>query len=195
MQASEGATCGTTLSRTDSLLLIVDVQEKLAPHVAAHEDLVERCSALIAAALAMGMPILATEHFPDRIGPLIASLRAGLPPEGIYRKTSFGAMAHPEFAQLLAATGRRQCVVAGMEAHVCVLQTVLGLRRAGYEVFLIADDAGSRTSRQEDRHYALARMRDAGAVLMGTETALFELTGRGDDQNFRDVLGLVKSLP
>jgi nicotinamidase-related amidase len=122
-------------------------------------------------------------------------LRTRFAPGQIFEKTRFGAFEHPEFAALIAGTARRQCIVAGMEAHVCVLQTVLGMRREGYDVYVVADAVGSRSARQDDRTYALQRMRDHGVALLGTETALFELTAAGDDPAFRSVLSLVKELP
>jgi len=81
-----------------------------------------------------------------------------------------------------------------MEAHVCVMQTTLGLLSRGFEVFVAGDAVGSRAAHAADRTYALERMRAAGAVIVGTETALFEWTRSGDDPAFRAVLGLVKGL-
>ena len=82
-----------------------------------------------------------------------------------------------------------------MEAHVCVLQTVLGLAAERYEVFVVGDAVGSRGARAADRQFALDRMRQAGCTVVGTETVLFEWTRAGDDAAFRDVLALVKTLP
>jgi len=95
----------------------------------------------------------------------------------------------------LRASGRAQVIVAGVEAHVCVLQTSLGLLAAGFPVFVAADAVGSRTGREVDRGHALARLSTAGCTLAGTETVLFEWARSGDDDAFRDLLKLVKSLP
>lgn len=141
------------------------------------------------------IPVLATEHCPNDIGPLIDRLRDTLKPDELFAKTRFGAVDHPEFAARLARTSRSQIVIAGMEAHVCVMQTALGIVAAGYEAFVVADAVGSRSARPTDRTLALERMHDAGCTLVGTETLLFEWTGAGDDHAFRDVLALVKALP
>ena len=183
------------LRRDSSLLLVVDVQERLTPHVLGHEALVARTAALLDVAGRYGIPCFATEHLPARIGPTLATLRPRVAPAAIYAKTRFGAHDHPEFAAMLAATGRTQAVICGMETHVCVLQTALGLAQAGYEVFVAGDATGSRPLRQDDRRHALDRMREAGGVVTGTETTLFEWAERGDDPAFREVLALVKALP
>lgn len=183
------------IDRERSLLLVVDVQERLAPHVLGHASLIARIEALISASLQLGIPRLATEHCPDRIGPLIPRLREVLHSDEIYQKTRFGAADHPEFENRVRSIGRTQIIVTGMEAHVCVMQTALGLAQKGFEVFVIGDAVGSREERQPDRALALARMHDAGCIVLGTESALFECAAAGDDPAFRDVLALVKSLP
>ena len=122
-------------------------------------------------------------------------LRASFSAAQIFPKTAFGAMEHAAFGTLLRSTRRAQVVVVGMEAHVCVLQTVLGIVGAGFDVFVVADAVGSRDVRQPDRDYALERMRDAGCILLGTETVLFEWARRGDDAAFKQTLALVKGLP
>lgn len=182
------------MDRDRSQLLVVDVQEKLAPHVFNHEALQARCEALIAAAARFGIPKAATEHCPAQIGPLVAPIRSRFAEREIFVKTHFAATRHRDFTRVLAS-GRSQFVVAGMEGHVCVMQTVLGLLAAGHSVFVVEDAVGSRPARQSDRRMALERMRDAGAVLVGTETTLFEWTRSGDDDAFRDILRIVKSLP
>jgi nicotinamidase-related amidase len=183
------------LERERCLLLVVDIQEQLAPHVAGHEALIARTAALLDAAEILGIPRLLTEHCAERIGPVLAPLRARFGENDIVAKTAFAAVRHPGFEARLRATGRTQVVVAGMEAHVCVLQSVLGLVASGFEVVAVADAIGSRGERGADRAWALDRMRDEGARLAGTETVLFEWTRTGDDASFRHILRLVKGLP
>ena len=186
---------GARLARTASLLVVVDVQERLAPHVFGHEALIGRTEALMSATERFGIPRYATEHLPDRIGRTIPRLRDRFAPEAIFAKSRFGALVHAEFAEMLAATGRSQVVLCGMEAHVCVLQTALGLAATGCDVFVVGDAVGSRPARQDDRRWALERMQRAGCIVAGAETVLFEWAERGDDPAFRDVLALVKALP
>lgn len=182
------------LDRDSSQLLVVDVQERLAPHIEGAEAVVERCKALIGAAVAFKVPKLLTEHCPAQIGAVLPALRERFADDEIFVKTRFGAADHPEFVARLQH-GRRQVVVAGIESHVCVMQTALGLAARGFSVFIAADAVGSRAARCEDRSLALQRLREAGCTLAGTETILFEWTRAGDDAAFRDTLRLVKELP
>ena len=147
------------------------------------------------AAERFAIPRFATEHLADRVGRTIPRLRGRFAPGAIFAKSRFGALDHADFAAMLVATGRSQVVVCGMETHVCVMQTALGLASAGYGVFVVGDAAGSRPGRQDDRRWALERMSDAGCIVAGTETVLFEWAGSGDDPAFREVLALVKALP
>ena len=182
------------LDRDGSILLVVDVQERLAPHVADADAMVARAGALVAAARRLAIPMFLTEHCPAQLGPVVAPLRKAFDAANIFAKTRFGAVDHPAFEAQLRGTGRTQIVVAGMEAHVCVMQTVLGLAAHGFAPFVVADAVGSRAAHAIDRDLALARMRDAGATLVATEMALFEWARAGDDPAFHELLALVKSL-
>jgi len=123
------------LSRERSLLVVVDIQARLAPHVAGAAAIIARAEALVAAAAQFAIPAFLTEHCPEQLGPVVSPLRECFAPAHVYAKTRFGAADHAEFGALLRATGRQQAVVAGMEAHVCVMQTSLGLLARGFEVF------------------------------------------------------------
>jgi nicotinamidase-related amidase len=181
--------------RDSSLLLVVDIQTRLAPHVLDHEALLARVHALISAAELFGIPTRATEHCPEQIGPVVTALRSRFADDHVFVKTRFGACDHEAFVAMLRASGRTHVVVAGMEAHVCVMQTVLGLIAHGFTATAVQDAIGSRSERQQDRSLALARMHDAGTLLAGTETVLFEWIGAGDDPRFRTLLPAIKALP
>ncbi len=183
------------LQRERSILIAVDVQTRLAPHVADHEALVARVDALVRIATQLAIPRRLTEHCADRIGPVLPTLRASFAPAEIFAKTRFGATDQPEFVHMLRATGRDQVVIAGMEGHVCVMQTSLGLLAHGFAVFAVADAIGSRPSRAMDRALALERLRSFGAILVTTETVLFEWAHDGADPLFGTVLDAVKGLP
>lgn len=190
-----GALAPVRARRDESFLLVVDVQERLVPHIADHAALVARVQALIDAAELFGIPKRLTEHCPDELGPVIGAVRDRFTADEILVKKHFGTLDHAELAESLRLLRRECAVVAGMEAHVCVMQTVLGLREHGFAVVAVADAIGARGPRAVDRTLALERMRAAGTTLAGTETLLFEWTERGDDPRFRDVLRRVKSLP
>jgi nicotinamidase-related amidase len=181
------------LAREDSLLLVIDIQRKLAPAIQDHERVTARTEALVSAAALFGIPKLITEHCPQQIGTLVEPLRSRFSPNEIFEKAAFSATDHPEFVDKLRASGRRQVVMTGMETHVCVLQAALGLRAAGFDVWIVDDAVGSRPAAQRDRELALDRMSDAGCVIAGTETVLFEWTRYATDERFRSILSLVKS--
>ena len=178
------------LDREESFLLIVDVQARLAPAVLEPERVVAKAARLVAAAQRLEVPVLMTEHCAEKIGPLLPELRDLVPEEAILAKVHFAAAREPACAARFAQLGRKTCVIAGMETHVCVLQTALSLKQAGYRPQVIADAVSSR--RAEDKAAALARLRDAGVGLVTSEMVLFEWLGRGDDAAFKDLLPLIK---
>jgi nicotinamidase-related amidase len=183
------------LDREHSVLLIIDAQARLAPHIAEHEAVLARLEALAAAARGFGIPVLATEHCPEQLGSTVAALHEPLATRAVIAKQHFGAADEPALRARLQSLARRQIVIAGMEAHVCVMQTALGLRRLGYEVFVVADAAGSRPGRQADRAWALDRLARAGCVLAGTETVLFEWLADAADPQRSALIQAVKRLP
>ncbi|MGE3067354.1 MAG: isochorismatase family protein [Hyphomicrobiaceae bacterium] len=180
--------------RRRSQLLIVDVQERLAPHIHDHARVVANCGRLIGYARRLGVPITITEHYPAGLGPTVAAL-AGLAGSETPRlaKIEFPGWANPAIRQRLSElrqAGRDQIVVAGMEAHVCVGQTVLELIGADFDVLVVADAVSSRSA--EVRELALARMSKAGATLVAHEMIAFEWLERGDTPEFKDLIGVIK---
>ncbi|MGZ8273894.1 MAG: isochorismatase family protein [Burkholderiaceae bacterium] len=181
------------LDREDSLLLVIDIQRKLAPAIQDHERITARTDTLVSAAELFGIPKLITEHCPQQIGLLVEPLRSRFRVSEIFEKTAFSATDHPEFLDKVRASGRRRVVITGMETHVCVMQAALGLRADGLDVWIVDDAVGSRQAAQRDRALALNRMSNAGCVVAGTETVLFEWTRYANDERFRSILALVKS--
>jgi len=178
------------LNSDKALLLVVDVQGRLAQLVHARETLFANLGKIIRGSRVLGIPILWTEQNPDGLGrtiPEVAELLAGINP---ITKMSFSCCREEHFVRALEATRRSQVLIAGIEAHVCVYQTALGLIESGYEVEVVADAVSSR--RAENREIALAKMRDAGAGLTSTETVLFELLKTAEHEKFRDILKIVK---
>jgi nicotinamidase-related amidase len=151
-------------------LLVVDVQQRLAPAIPAAPDVVPRIAALIDKASELGLPILASEQYSRGLGETVPELRRRLPAEAVIEKIHFAAPREAAFAAALAASGLRHLVVAGMEAHVCVQQTVLALLAQGIAVTLAADAVASR--RDLDRRVALARLARAGAEISDSAAVL-----------------------
>jgi len=170
----------------ESALLVVDIQSGLLPVIEQKEQVQESAAWLLRLAGKLQVPVVVSEHFPEKIGETVPELLEVLPPAAErVRKTAFSAVRDGVLEG--TAVGRAgQVVVAGTEAHVCVLQTVLDLLEAGKQVFVVAEAVGSR--RAGDRLLALERMRQAGAVVVCREMVAFEWLERGGTDLFRDVL-------
>lgn len=175
---------------TDTGLLVVDMQTRLLPVISNSWDVRDRIERVIRAARVLGVPVRATEHCADAIGGTDPLLRAQLADDELLAKRSFDAMAEPGTAGRLGTMGRRSVAICGVEAHVCVAQTALGLRAAGYCVFLLEDACGSR--HENDREAGLARLHQAGCVPMTVEAMVFEWLGHADHPRFRDLLAIIK---
>ncbi len=171
----------------ESVLLLVDLQGRLMPAIHDGQAVVANALRLARAARLLEVPALATEQNPAGLGPNVADVAALA--ERTLAKRHFDATREADFAAFMPA-GRRFAVVAGCEAHVCVLQTVLGLLAKGYAVRLVADAIGSR--RDVSRQAAVARASARGAEIVTTEMVIFEWLQSCDHPRFRDVLALVK---
>ena len=181
------------IERERSFLLIVDMQEKLVPAVQDHERVVANAARLMSGADRLGIPVFLTEHYARGIGHTVPPLRELAPANAVLEKIHFCAVAEPDCERRFAALRRPQAVVAGTEAHVCVLQTALGLAEAGYETYVVVDAVASR--KPDDKAAAIVRLHDAGVGGVTTEMVLFEWLARGDTEEFRDLLPLIKSTP
>lgn len=176
------------LERAKSLLLLVDMQERLVPAMADAADLTARCGILLRAAYELGVPILASEQYPKGLGATIPSLAAFATRR--LEKTEFSAYANSAIKDELTRAGQKQIILAGVEAHVCVLQTGLELVAAGFHVFVVADAVASR--RPESREVALHRVARAGATLITAEMALFEWLRSASAPEFRAISQLIR---
>ena len=182
------------LERERSQLLLIDFQERLVPAIDGHAGIVETSERLIRYARRLGVPITISEQYPKGLGPTVASLKAAAGNAATtLDKVEFSCMANAGLAACLAANrhaGRTQIVVAGVEAHVCVLQSALDFVSAGYEVFLAADAVGSRAA--TSRSLALDRLRSAGASIVDNEMIAFEWLERAGTPEFKELQALLK---
>ncbi len=179
------------LDRSKAVVVLVDVQERLAPAMepGAYARVLKYGKALLGTAKELGMPVLATEQYPKGLGRTVPELAEALPAKPL-EKTHFSCGADPAFAAALAASGRKQVVIAGMETHVCVFQTVRDLVEKGYEVHLCADAVASRTD--EHRKAGIELAREVGAIVTTAETAIFDLLHEAGTPEFKKVSPLVK---
>ncbi|MDO8931147.1 MAG: hydrolase [Rhodocyclaceae bacterium] len=168
----------------DSALLVVDVQERLLPHIHDWQRVLENIQWLVRVAQKIGVPVMATEQYPKGIGKTHVDVAALLPEQAIVEKIHFSCVAARCLAPLAPAI-KRQMVVCGIESHVCVLQTVLDLRQHGKEVFVVDDSVGSRNP--ADKALALQRMRDHGVSIVSREMVAFEWLHEAGTPLFKEV--------
>lgn len=178
------------ISRKDSLLLIVDIQEKLAPAIFEADEITRNSVKLLEGARQLGIPAFVSEHYVKGLGHSVPSIRAAAVDARIFEKIHFSCAAEPGVLDMLRTTGCKQVVLTGAETHVCVLQSALGLLAAGFSVFMVADAASSRT--QANRQLAFERLRHAGGQVVSTEMVLFEWLNKGGTEDFRALLPLIK---
>lgn len=174
-------------------MLVVDVQEKLARAMPpeAMERVKRNVLALVEGAKILGLPLVVSEQYPQGIGATLPEIREALPAGVSPReKLEFSCLSAAGIRSELEALGRRQLVLAGMEAHICVYQTARDLAEAGYEVFVPWDAVSSRV--EENRRVGLELAEKAGAVVTSTETVLFDLLGKAGTPEFKAVSRLIK---
>lgn len=172
------------LDPAGSILLLIDLQDRLMPAIEGGAAVLANARRLLDAGRLLDVPVLATEQNPKGLGPTVPAL-AGAPRVA---KMTFDALRSPGVLDRLPET--LVPVVAGCEAHVCVLQTVLGLLDRGRRAVVVADAVGSR--RAESREWALRRMERHGAEIVTAEMAIFEWLGTSEHPRFREALALVR---
>jgi nicotinamidase-related amidase len=175
------------LSSEGAVLLLIDLQQRLMPAIGDNETVIARAARLAEAARLLDVPVVATEQYPAGLGPTVAPLAAY--PSAVLAKTAFSATNDPGFPGLLPA-GAGEIILAGVEAHVCVLQTALGLLGSGRRVVVAADAVGSRES--ADKTAAIDRARQHGAEIVTSEMVLFEWLRDAKHPRFREVQKLLK---
>jgi nicotinamidase-related amidase len=177
-----------------SQLLVIDLQERLLPVIAGSDRVLRNVHLLLRAAALLGVPVTVTEQNPGGLGRTVASVLDLLTPETpILPKMSFAATGDPALRERIAGlsmSGRDQVVLCGTEAHVCVLQTALGLRAGKSEVVVVGDAVSSRLP--ESASVAGDRLRQAGCYWITAEMAVFEWLERAGTDAFRALLPLLK---
>jgi nicotinamidase-related amidase len=176
------------LTFADSGLLVIDVQEKLLAKIPGKEALVRNIAFLLDAARLLDVPVAGTEQYPKGLGPTVPELAQRLPPRP--DKVAFSCCAIPGIAESFQKAARLKLVLAGMETHVCVLQTALDLLTRDYRVFVPVDAVASRQALDHDQ--AIRRLDRAGAVITTSETVVFEWLGGADHPRFKEVSRLVQ---
>jgi nicotinamidase-related amidase len=182
-----------TLERERTALVVCDVQERLFPAMDSdhREEVMRNIKVLTTSARRLKRPILVTEQYPKGLGHTLQEVLDALGPEiEPLPKVTFSCCALDTFRTRLEATGAKQVVLTGIEAHVCVLMSALDFIAQGYTVHVVADAVTSRT--QANWRLAMDHLRQAGAVVTTTETALFQLLRQADTDEFRELARLIR---
>ncbi len=174
-----------------SQLVLVDVQVKLATAMPteAMQSVVNNCSVLVQVANLVQVITTVTEQYPQGLGETVSEIKQHLANRPFIAKTAFSACAESKFVQQLQRD-KSQIILAGMESHICVLQTALNLLQANKQVYVVEDAIISRTS--ANKANAIARMRGAGCVIINTESVVFEWLGNANHEAFKAASKLIK---
>jgi nicotinamidase-related amidase len=170
--------------------LIIDIQERLFPLIHENVMLVKNVPTLIHGLKALGVQIFVTEQYVKGLGPTVEPIASAFGDIRRIEKMAFSCCDEPRFMEALAVSGKENVIIAGIESHVCVLQTVIDLIRNGYHPVVVEDCISSR--RPNDKRIAVERMRKEGAVITTYESLLFELLRYSGTEQFKAISKLVK---
>ena len=174
----------------NSVLILIDVQGRLAQFMYEKEVLFDNLQKMIKGAQVLKIPIIWNEQIPDKLGATVPEVKNLLPDIQPMAKVSFSCCGNQNFMQKLKQLNRKQALLVGIETHVCVYQTAADLLHNGYEVHAVADAVSSRT--YDNKKIGLEKMRELGASLTSVETALFEILKEAEGDNFKEIIKIVK---
>jgi nicotinamidase-related amidase len=178
------------LDKNNTALVIIDIQERLAAVMKMKDAVVNNCLHLIELSKMLTIPIVLTEQYPKGIGQTAEPIRKALPEYQPIEKLTFSCCEEPSFPDVIRKLNKKTLIVTGMETHICILQTSIGLLREGFNVHLVKDAVCSRT--KENWEIACEFMRDAGAVITCTETVLFQLLQIAGTEEFKAISKRIK---
>jgi len=178
------------LDKNEVVLVIVDIQERLAAVMPDRQRVVDNCLHLIEASKLLNIPVLLNEQYPKGLGPTVNEISEALQLYEPLEKVTFSCCRGGAFLEALEASCKKKVILAGMETHVCVLQTVIDLLRAGYTVHVVKDATCSRTT--DNFNTGAEFVRDAGAVITCTETVLFQLLEKAGTDEFKALSKRIK---
>lgn len=178
------------LTAENTILIVIDFQGSLAQAMADRDSLIENARRTIQGMQVFDVPLIATEQIPAKLGPTIPEIGSLFRNSSPIAKESFSCCQNGDFLRTLKETGRRQILLTGIEAHICVYQTALDLLSAGYPVYVVSDAVSSRTA--ANREIGLQLIRNAGGTVTSVETVLFELLRTAAHEKAREIFRIVK---
>ena len=181
---------GLLIRAKDSVLVVIDMQERLVPAMQAPARTLKNAKLLMLAAHENDVPIILTEQYPEGLGATVPEIRKAAGESTLVKKTHFSCMEEEAFSLEFKKLGRKQAVLAGMESHICVMQTAASLIEESYEVFVVSDATASRTIESENA--CLQRLGASGAGIVTTEMVVFEWLGKAGTPAFKKLLPAIK---
>ena len=178
------------IKRELTAALIIDIQERLFPHMDGKDELLRRCGILIEGLKELSVPMVITEQYPKGLGSTVGEISRLVEKEPVIEKIAFSCCDEPSVMQHAVMKNYKTIIICGIEAHVCVLQTVIDLQHSGYKAVVVEDCISSRNP--EDKRVAVERMRSEGAVITSCESILFELARVAGTDEFKAISRLVK---
>jgi len=178
------------IDKEDSILLIVDIQERLAVVMKDRDKVVKNCQHMIELAKMLDLPVVVTEQYPKGLGKTLPELQAALPYYRPVEKLTFDCCGQPTFLEELKDHNKNTVILMGMETHICVLQTCIGLLKGGLNVHVVQDAICSRSD--DNWKTGIEFMRNAGAVVTCTETVLFQLLKIAGTDAFKKISQRIK---
>jgi nicotinamidase-related amidase len=178
------------LYKENTIGLVVDMQDKLLPHIHNSEEIKENCIKLIEGLKVLSIPIIVTQQYTKGLGPTNDAINKAIGNFSYIEKLTFSCYRETDFIKVLNKSGKRNVVILGIESHICVLQTALDLLYNNFNPVVVANAIGSRNP--EDKEVALWRMRDVGAIMTTYESILFELCKEAGNDEFKKISKLVK---
>ena len=176
------------MKRQNSLLMIIDVQERLAPAMDDPRQVISNGARLVGAAKDMGVPFIITEQYPKGLGPTMVDVRQEAGEDAaFFSKLYFSCVREPEIMRAIEASGKKQIILAGAETHICLMQTAMDLKEQGYEVFVVSNASSSRDAVQNTM--ALQRLAHNGIDIVTTEMVVFEWLEKAGADEFKQIVG------
>ena len=174
----------------DSVGLVIDIQERLLPHIFKYEELLHKTKILIEGLNVLNIPILVTEQYRKGLGETVPMIADNIDSFQPMEKVSFSCCDDDPFSDRLKNSGKKNVIICGIEAHVCLLQTTIDLIESGYQPVVVEDCTSSR--KMIDKFIAIERMRQEGAIISTYESILFELARISGTDQFKAISKLVK---
>ncbi|ACA58964.1 hydrolase [Candidatus Desulforudis audaxviator] len=178
------------LDKTNAALVIIDIQDRLAAAMKVKNEVIKNCLHLIELSKMLNIPIVVTEQYPKGLGRTLVEIKEQLPVYQPIEKLTFSCCEEPNFLNEIKKLDKMSIILTGMETHICVLQTCIGLLREGFNVHIVRDAVCSRA--KENWKTGIEFMRDAGAAITCTETVLFQLLKVAGTEEFKAISKKIK---